>query len=531
MTTDTKKLLPIGISSFEKIINQGYLYVDKTKFVANLSANGVYYFLSRPRRFGKTLFLDTLKQAFLGKKHLFNGLYLENNWNWNIQYPVIHFSFGGSSAFNSQDALFAIIRNILTQAAQQYSVSIDVSNIGVGFSQLIKAIHTKCQQQVVVLIDEYDKPILDVITSIDESIENREILKSLYSVIKDCDAYLRFVLLTGVSKFSKVSLFSGLNNLEDITLTPEFADICGYTATELDINFTQYLDGVDRLKLQQWYNGYNFTGCTTQNVYNPFDILLFLKNKTYKNYWFETGSPSFLLKLLISQCYSIPNLENLTVGEEILNSFDIENISVETLLFQTGYLTISRMITNPFDGINRYVLNYPNHEVRNSLATSLINYFVQDKMQLSSVHNNLTTALINRDFAQIEEHIRRFFASIPYNWYTNNNLAHYEGYYCSIIYSLFNSLGITAIPEEATSHGRIDLSLDVLEYYIILEFKLNKNGNAQSAIQQIKERGYTDKYKMQNKPIYLIGISFDTNTRNIHDFASELASGLASSLA
>ena len=513
----TLKKFPIGISTLSEIINNNYIYVDKTKFIFQL-ALFKYYFLSRPRRFGKSLMIDTLKQAFLGNKALFKGLYLEHYWDWNQQYPVIHFSFGGMSAYNSQNSLLAIIRNTLNEHATQYTVTIDTTDIGVGFNQLIKALYNKYQQKIVVLVDEYDKPILDVINDIDEAKQNREILKNLYSVIKECDSYLRFVFFTGVSKFSKVSLFSGLNNLEDLTLTPEYSDICGYTQKELEHNFKPYLDNVNYIKLRQWYNGYNFSGNEAQKVYNPFDILLYLKNKIYKNYWFETGSPSFLLKLLLNQRYYMPNLEGLTVNEDLLNSFDIEHLSIETLLFQTGYLTIVDTVINPFDGTTQYVLNYPNHEVRSSLANSLINYFIDDKAQLSRTHQNLTAALVTRNFEQLEEHLRRFFSSIPYHWYNNNNIANYEGYYCSIIYSLFNSLGLAATPEDATNHGSIDLSLDVLNYRILLEFKLKTNGNATSALEQINAKGYADKYKDSNKPLYLIGISFDPEIRNIHDF-------------
>ncbi len=516
----SRKQLPIGISTLGEIINNNFIYVDKTRFVANL-ATAKYYFLSRPRRFGKSLLVDTLKQAFLGNKKLFKGLYLENNWNWNKSYPVIHLDLG-QGMVQDRPQLETMLGAILDRHYKEYQIENQYQETSSRFRYLIDNLYEKFQMQVVILVDEYDKPILDNITNLAAASEIRDGLKNLYSVIKTVDSQLKLVLLTGVSKFSKVNLFSGLNNLNDITLNNDNADICGYTQSELEFAFNDYLGTVDKIKLKLWYNGYNFAGSDRQKVYNPFDILLFFTNNNqYRNYWFETGSPSFLFKLLQAKKYYLPQIENLVVGEDILNSFDLEQIGVESLLFQTGYLTVIGTTTNPFDGTIKYILNYPNHEVRSSLNNSLINYFIDDKAKLSHTNTNLISALLARDFGKMEQYLRSFFAGIPYNWHTNNNIADYEGYYCTIIYSLFNSIGITATPEEATSHGRIDLSLNVLEYYIILEFKLKQNGDAASAIKQIKDKNYADKYRMNNKPIFLVGISFDTETRNIHDFSSE----------
>ena len=520
-----KKNLPIGISTLANIVEGDYLYVDKTHHVYNLiSGGGKYYFLSRPRRFGKSLLVDTLKQAFLGNKVLFKGLFLENNWDWKIQYPVIHISFGGSSAYDSTSRLKAIISNMLESHAKLYGISLSTDDQGEAFSQLIQTLALHSGQKVVLLIDEYDKPILDVITKPEEASENREILKGLYGFIKENDAYLKFVLLTGVSKFSKVSLFSGLNNLQDITLHSRYADICGYTQAELERECDYYLqDGrVDLILLKNWYNGYNFAGSDEQKVYNPFDILLFFSNNyIYSNYWFETATPSFLIKLLEQNKYYIPQLENLLATEELLGSFDIDKLQIETLLFQTGYLTIVGTCANPFDPGLSYRLGYPNFEVRKSLSTSLIDYFIDDKGVLSNSRIEMSQALLNRDFAQLKAGLMRLFAGIPYNWYIKNNIAEYEGFYATVIYSMFNCLGLVTIPEDSTNKGRIDLSVDVLKYRIIMEFKLDKYGDAVSALEQIRRRNYAEKYK--NKPVYLMGISFNQEERNISDLVWEEA--------
>ncbi|HLX54635.1 MAG TPA: AAA family ATPase, partial [Aquella sp.] len=457
--------------------------------------------------------------TFLGNRELFKGLYLENNWDWGQTYPVIHFSFGGSSAYQSQETLVAIINNTLSQHAKHYDVNIDLNNYGIAFDQLIKALWDKHQTKVVILIDEYDKPILDVITDNVQARLNREILKGLYSWIKDNDAYIKFVLLTGVSKFSKVSLFSGLNNLNDISLNASYSDICGYTQAELEDAFKDFLVDVDKEQLKLWYNGYNFAGGEKQKVYNPFDILLFFyNNKQYRNYWFETATPTFLVKLLQHKNYYFPNLEKLVVGENSLSSFDVDNISLTTLLFQTGYLTIKE---EAMLGMTRaYVLSYPNLEVKASLNSKLaeIGSSLEDKnLNLSKLAACLATKNID-DLANV---FRSYFASIPNDWYRNNDIQNYEGFCASIVYSYFCALGYTTIAEDVTNVGKIDLTVKLEDRILILEFKLSQYGDAKSAITQIKNNKYAQKYAAENKTIYLIGVSFDKQTRNVADFIWE----------
>jgi hypothetical protein len=288
---DFMRKFPIGIQSFAKMRSNNYIYIDKTHFVKKLHDEGCFYFLSRPRRFGKSLFLDTLRQAFLGNKELFKGLFLYDNWDWDKQYQVIYISFGGG-VLKNQSELIEREQEIITEQLDKYEIAVTAKSISGQFRQLIQKLNKKSKQRVVVLIDEYDKPILDNITDVTTATAMREELKNFYSVLKDCDEYLELVFLTGVSKFSKVSIFSGLNNLEDLTINKKYSTICGYTQDELEVAFAPELVDVDMQQLKCWYNGYSWGN---GSVYNPFDILQFLKNREYKNYWFESGTPSFLI--------------------------------------------------------------------------------------------------------------------------------------------------------------------------------------------------------------------------------------------
>ncbi len=290
------KKLPIGIQTFHRLIREGYCYVDKTPLIHEMVESGRYYFLSRPRRFGKSLLVSTLKSAFQGEKALFDGLYLEHQWDWDRRHPVVHISLGGG-VVEDREMLDAKLNEFIETHLEQHEIELNSASLSGRFSELIRRLHDKYQQPVVVLVDEYDKPILDGIVADQpaRALAMREGLKSFYSVIKESDEYLQFVLLTGVSKFSKVSLFSGLNNLEDITLNARYATLCGYTEAELSTVFADYLVDVDLEALRDWYNGYNFLG---DKVYNPYDVLLYLKNRVFRAYWFETASPSFLIKRL-----------------------------------------------------------------------------------------------------------------------------------------------------------------------------------------------------------------------------------------
>jgi len=516
------KNLPIGASTLTAIVNNNCYYVDKTHFVKQLTDNGRYYFLSRPKRFGKSLLVDTLKQAFLGEKKYFQGLFLEKQWDWNIHYPVIHISFG-SGVIETREILDKSIHSLIMENAKIYSIDITENTLHFQFKELIQKLYQKYQQSVVILIDEYDKPILDNITEAETAIEIRKGLKNLYSVIKDCDQWLKFVLLTGVSKFSKVSLFSELNNLEDITLDPNYATLCGYTEPDIKRVFTKRLAGVDFELLRRWYNGYNFLG---ESVYNPYDILLYLRNKLLRNYWFETATPSFLIQLITKQGYFLPHLENVKSTESLLSHFEIEQMEFESLLFQTGYLTI---VGQKMVGVREvYELSYPNLEVKMSLTNFLLHYLTTT--QASVKENNkiaLYESLLAADFSKLQQTFHALFASIPHHWYINNPMNQYEGYYASIFYCYLTALGIDIIGEDTTHRGRIDLTVKLPKLIYIIEFKviektIVEQNHRNSALKQIKDKRYSDKYQAQeNTEIYLIGIEFNPQDRNIAHFAWE----------
>ncbi len=513
------KNLPIGIQTFHEIRDKekNYVYIDKTDLAHQLINNGKYYFLSRPRRFGKSLFLDTLKDIFEGKKELFEGLYIYNKRDWNTTYPVIKISFGGGVVKNIDD-IDETIQELIEDNERRLKLNcIDNSKHKKCLGTLIRTAYEKYTQKVVVLIDEYDKPILDNITDKKISQEIRDRLKNIYSVIKDSDRYIEFAFLTGVSKFSKVSLFSGLNNLEDISLDARYATICGYTHSDVKSHFKERLNDVDLDELKKWYNGYNFLG---EGVYNPFDILLFFaKGKIYSHYWFETGSPSFLIQLLKEQRYFLPNLENLYMSETDISSFDVDDIKIETLLFQTGYLTIKEVKTRFNQRI--FKLGYPNLEVRTALNERIYRYLLTNNILQK---NPMFDAIEFKDMRKFEKAIYQVFARLPYNSYTKNDISHYEGYYANIIYTYLSGLGINFIAEDVTNLGRIDLTIatpDMSQVYII-EFKVVENKNREgNALKQIKKKKYHEKYLNIAEEIIIIGIEFSKKDKNISKFEWE----------
>lgn len=502
------KQLPIGRQTFRDVIEENNLYIDKTKIALELISSHKYVFLSRPRRFGKSLFLDTLKNIFEGNEALFKGLYIHDHYDWTEQYPVIKIGFGGvRSPSELKQSILAILKE--NKFRLKISAELQSKDYALCFRELIQLVYNQYQRKVVILIDEYDKPILDNLDQLDVAKENREILKRFYTEIKVNDEYLKFAFLTGVSKFSKVSIFSGLNNLTDISLQKKYGNICGYTQHDIETAFIPYLSEVDLEKLRLWYNGYNFLG---NKVYNPFDILLFIDgNKLFKNYWFETGTPEFLINLIKAQNYFVPALENFETDESMLNSFDIENINIETVLFQTGYLTIKQTLIE--DDFINYKLGFPNKEVRSAFNNSLSNIFI-NKTQKRSIRTELIAVFKNAELNTLEEIIKRLFANIAYNNFTNNNIANYEGFYASVLYSCFASLGIELIPEDVTNQGRIDLTVKFADKTYIFEFKVT----AEPPLQQVKAKRYYEKYSGK---VFIIGIVFNKKTRNITHFEWE----------
>jgi len=511
------KKLPIGIQSFVNMRTEAdYYYVDKTRYVVELAEKGKYFFLSRPRRFGKSLFLDTLRQAFFGRKELFAGLYIEHHWDWEQRYPVIHISFG-SGVMKDLDELTLVFQDILGRIVEQEGLSLSGHALRSRFLETIERLYKKYNRKVVILIDEYDKPILDNIDKPQTAIEIREGLKNFYSVIKDSDEFLKFVFITGVSKFSMVSLFSGLNNLQDLTLDPMAAALCGYRHEELLNTFADRLKGVDLEALRQWYDGYNFLG---DRVYNPFDILLFLDSKEFRNYWFETGSPSFLIKLITQNQYPMPNLERVEAFESLLSSFDIDRIHLETILFQTGYLTIDEK--NTIGTKIKYRLKYPNVEVKSSLADYILDYFTQAPSAKVDYQSRLYDILLSAELSGLKEVFQSFFASIPYDWYRKNDFSRYEAYYASIFYCYFTALGLDVTAEQMTNKGRIDMVVRFGKRVFLLEFKVVEiDGTSNKAIEQIRKMRYWERYLGKAEEIYLIGVEFSSTDRNIVGFEWE----------
>ena len=473
------------------------------------------FFLSRPRRFGKSLFVDTLKEIFEGNQRLFEGLYIHDHWDWNRRFPVIVIDFSAGS-LRSREELDQRIMSLLRQNALRLGLILredeDVPGI---FSGLILDTLNKHGQKAVVLVDEYDKPILDNIEKPEIAAEIREGLKNLYSVLKAQDAHLQFVFMTGVSKFSKVSLFSGINQLTDITIDARYSSLCGYTEHDLDTCFAEHLAGVDRDAVRHWYNGYNWTGPVT--VYNPYDILLFIdKNYGFRNYWFETGSPSFLIKLFRKNHYFLPDLENLEVSEEILDSFDVERINPVTLLFQAGYLTIE----SSFTAVGQIVfkLRVPNFKVRTALQSQFINAYTDLVNEKLGLQRQLYDCLNQGDKTTLATLVKRLFAGIPWRNFTHCDLPDYEGYYASVLYAFFASLDARIIPEDISCHGQADLTVILGDHVYVMEFKVidGDSSDDNPALTQIVARQYAAKYLGEpGKHVHELGFLFSRSLRGL----------------
>ena len=513
-----RRKLPIGIQTFREVREEDCYYVDKTAYVPELLAEGKHYFLSRPRRFGKSLFLDTCKELFAGSEELFAGLYVHDHWDWSVRHPVLRLSFG-SGSLSEPGVLHKEVMAQLDALEEETGVKSRYDTASVRFRHLIQRLHRQSGQRVAVLIDEYDKPILDALDTPEAARANRDFLRGLYAVIKDSDAHVRFTFITGVSKFSKVSLFSGLNNLKDITLDPRYSALCGYAEADLDTVFAPELPGLDRDQIRDWYNGYRWRG--DEKVYNPFDILLLFDSREFKAYWFETGTPTFLVETLFKRRVSSLALGEMIGSDELLSTFDVDHIATEALLFQTGYLTITD--EEDLGGEPIYRLGYPNREVRQSLNRSLLRYLVRDATQQMANSVRLSRLLAANDFAGLKTLFHAFFASIPYEWYTNNDIAHYEGYYASVFYSYFAALGLDITVEDSSSHGRLDMAVLFNDRVYLFEFKVVELASAGAALAQLKERRYADKYRALGQPIHLIGVEFSKDERNIAAFDAEQA--------
>ena len=397
------------MQTFRELREQDCYYVDKTPYIQRLLDEGKHYFLSRPRRFGKSLFLDTLKELFEGSEELFAGLHIHAGHDWSQRHPVVRLSFGGGSFTEPANINTSVLAQ-LEAVAEGEGVSTRYATAPERFAHLLRTLHTQTGQRVAVLVDEYDKPILDMLEEPEVARANRDYLRGLYGVIKDNDAHVRFTFLTGISKFSKVNLFSQLNNLTDITLDPAYSSICGYTEDDLDTVFAPELGGLDREQVREWYNGYSWRGA--DKVYNPFDVLLLLRRHEFEAHWFETGTPAFLVDTLFKRRVSTVSVGDMVSTGELLSAFDVNHIGTEALLFQTGYLTI--IGEERLGGATLYRLGYPNREVRESLNRVLLRNLVQDSDRQTANSIRLARLLETHDCAGLKDLFHAFFASIPY---------------------------------------------------------------------------------------------------------------------
>ena len=534
---NTVRKLPIGIQSFKDLREKRFVYVDKTGYLSQSVNNGKVYFLSRPRRFGKSLFLSTLAAYFLGQKELFKGLYIEqaeeelaaqeNRSAWQT-YPVLYLDFN-TGQYDTLGSLISRIELFFSPLEEKYGIAPAQGDLAQRFEAVITQIYEKTHKQVVILVDEYDKPLLQTM-GVNEKLNEhyRNTLKAFYSVIKSCDQYIRFAFLTGVTKFSKISIFSDLNNLEDISLRTDYAGICGITEQELERNFAPEIElvsekerlttGETRAALKKQYDGYLFAK-VGESVYNPFSLLSAFKAKDLGSYWFATGTPTFLVNYLKEAHYYIPDLnENVELDEAGLQTYRAVPEDTLPILFQAGYLTIKEYIKD----LRLYRLGFPNDEVRYGFLHNLLPAY-------SGVPFGQTGVWVGRFIQDIRkcdvdgfmERMQSLIAGIPYDNFTDKNVKLREQNYQTAVYLVFALMGQFVQTEVQCSTGRADCIVVTADSIYIFEFKLFSNGSAEDAINQIKEKGYAAKYKTEGKKLVLVGSSFDEETRTIKEWKTE----------
>ena len=532
--------LPISTQDFEKLRNAGDLYVDKTQYIEKLLSLGTVFFLSRPHRFGKSLFLSTLKAYFEGKKELFEGLYIaereeeiarwERREAWE-ESPVLYFDLNARDYVN-QDALPNRLLKQLKKLEKKYQVVGEGDVPEERFIYLIETIYETIGKQVVILVDEYDKPLLETVE--DEALNeaNRSQLKAFYEVLKNCDRYIRFAFLTGITKFSKTTLFSGVNNLIDITLLDDYNAICGFTEDELTAYLSQKIEKLARAEnttveetratLKKKYDGYCFSR-KGGRVYNPFSLLRVLANSEYDYYWFENATPSYLVRYLRRTQIFMPDLEEeLLLDAGSLQDFRYnDEDSVIPLLFQSGYLTIKKYLAEE----QIFQLGYPNEEVRFGFLQELLPLYVNIRRDdVRATVLKLYRALRSGDIAEAMVQISEILAGIIYGNIPSSEKGRplREQYYQSVLYAVFRLLGVHAQAEVVCATGRIDMLVLTLQHVYIFEFKVNTQGTAQDAIDQIKDREYFRAVSAEGRPVHLVGVSFDEKTRNIGEWKEEV---------
>ncbi|MCQ2379996.1 MAG: ATP-binding protein [Victivallaceae bacterium] len=516
----TKEVTGAGIADFAHIIEWKLFYIDKTEYLWNLiNSGGICYFLSRPRRFGKSLTVSTLKAIFQGKKELFKGLGIyDKPYDWK-SYSVIHLSLGNYNVVKNALSEFPeYLMSCLRHAAGEHQVVLHEKTPGACFKELISALGKK--SDVVILVEEYDKPILNNITNPDLP-EIMSILRGFYSSIKDCDQYERFVFITGVSKFSHVSIFSDLNNLKDISMDWNYATMLGFTQEELEDNFGELIGkyaserGMTRdemvAEIRYWYNGYRFEE-NAPTVYNPVSATSFFEHGKFLNFWIKTGLSGFLMDLAKSKRYNFAKLPTTPVRDTSLSVSTIDNIKIAPLMFQTGYLTISH--AEVINGAIAYYLDFPNREVRASFSEGILEcYATAADENTIMISEQLTSAAKAGNTDEMHSALRTFFAGIPYNITKKN-----EHVFQSIFFSIFRLLGFRILAEDYTNSGRADIVIETEQYIYIFEFKLD---NDDSALKQIYEKKYYEKYRLNGKRIILIGVNFSSESGQLCRWEAE----------
>ena len=514
------KNLSTGTQELSIFKEKNYIYVDKTKIINKLISSGRYYFLSRPRRFGKSLLVNTMQELFSGNKNLFENTWIYDKWNFEDKYPVIKISLSGIGLekLKLDDALNLIIDEI----AEKNKIKLNKPTFSLRFKELIEILGK--EKSVVILIDEYDKPIIDFLETemMDTATKNRKILKEFYSVIKDLDKYIKLLFITGVSKFSKVSFFSELNNLTDITIDENFSQIVGYTEKEIIDNYSDYLLQIEnKFKITRkrlldamkfWYNGYSWDG--EKFVYNPFSVLTLFQKKSFNNYWFNTGTPTFLTKIIREKNIDVDEFESSSdIKSGLFDSYDITNIEPNILLFQAGYLTIKEKIVDFEDFSESYKLAYPNREVRDSFYDYLAGEFTgMDKTRFFEITKRLQNYLENNDVENFILQLKSIYAGIPSEIF----IAEREYYYHTVIYLILKLLKVNDVKvEKQTNQGRIDAVIFTKKYIFVMEFKMS---SVNMALKQIKGKKYYEPYLSDGREIYCVGVAFDKKKRNIKEY-------------
>ncbi len=520
---DRRKFIPIGFQTFREVRERDSYYVDKTPIMRDLIDRGGYYFLSRPRRFGKSLLVDTLHELFAGEEELFRGLAIHDSWDWSVRHPVVHLSF--DDQYNSPEELDQHIRGELKGIADDAGIELgEISSKGSQcLKELIRLLHRSTGQQVVVLVDEYDKPILDVLDNPEVARANRDDLRGFYGIIKGCARHVRFVFVTGITMFSKVSLFSGLNNLENISLDPRYASICGFTDDELDTVFAPELEGLDREEIRRWYNGYSWLG--GHRLYNPWDILFLLKRRQFESYWFQSGTPTYLYRLIRERHYPLMELDGGTINREQLTRFDVGDIDLRALMFQSGYLTVGERRRDDPDTI--YTLEYPNFEVSKNFNLDFLVYMGRNEAKVRRDADAVLGCLESKDFEGLLGWLRTIYAAIPHSWYRNNLNAEVEGYYLTMLVMHLNAVGAVIQGEDESSRGQSDLVVRHAGEVFVIEAKVIKGKRRHTvakaldaAMEQVKGRSYAEKH-LGEAGVHLIAMVFGSDDRNLLDLRAE----------